>query len=178
MLKAAVQSKAEGICQPVLLGNDEVITKLAAKLDLSLEGIEIVNLRHPSEQERRERYARILAEKRQREGYTYQQERGFDVAQDVAKNEAVGQFTNMGVGLGTMAGVGGAVGGMVGGAVNNAMNAASQTAQLAQQEAEPADDMAAFKAKVDKLTVMKEAGIISEEEFAGMKAKLLSDIMG
>ena len=73
MLKAAVQAKAEGICQPVLLGNDEVITKLAAKLDLSLEGIEIVNLRHPSEQERRERYARILAEKRQREGYTFQE---------------------------------------------------------------------------------------------------------
>ena len=73
MLKAAVQAKAEGICQPVLLGNDEVITKLAASLDLSLEGIEIVNLRHPSEQERRERYARILTEKRQREGYTFQE---------------------------------------------------------------------------------------------------------
>ena len=55
------------------MGNDEVITKLAAKLDLSLECIEIVNLRHPSEQERRERYARILAEKRQRDGYTFQE---------------------------------------------------------------------------------------------------------
>ena len=73
MLKAAVQAKAEGICQPVLLGNDEVIAKLAAKLDLNLDGIEIVNLRHPSEQERRERYARILAEKRQRDGYTFQE---------------------------------------------------------------------------------------------------------
>ena len=73
MLKAAVQAKAEGICQPVLLGNDEVIMKLAKSLDLSLEGIEIVNLRHPSEQERRERYARILTEKRQREGYTFQE---------------------------------------------------------------------------------------------------------
>ena len=73
MLKAAVQAKAEGICQPVLLGNDEVIEKMAKSLDLSLEGIEIVNLRHPSEQERRERYARILTEKRQREGYTYQE---------------------------------------------------------------------------------------------------------
>lgn len=52
------------------------------------------------------------ATKRAQEGYTYQQERGFDVAQDVAKNEAVGQFTNMGVGFGTMAGVGGAVGGI------------------------------------------------------------------
>ena len=73
MLKAAVQAKAEGICQPVLLGNDEFIMKLAKSLDLSLEGIEIVNLRHPSEQERRERYARILTEKRQREGYTFQE---------------------------------------------------------------------------------------------------------
>ncbi len=60
------------------------------------------------------------ATKRAQEGYTYQQERGFDVAQDVARNEAVGQFTNMGVGLGTMAGVGGAVGGVVGGAINGA----------------------------------------------------------
>jgi len=73
MLKAAVQAKAEGICYPILLGNDEVITKMAASLDLNLDGIEIVNLRHPDEQERRERYARILTEKRQREGYTFQE---------------------------------------------------------------------------------------------------------
>ncbi len=118
------------------------------------------------------------ATKRAQEGYTYAQERGFDVAEKVAQNEAVGQFTNMGMGLGTMAGVGGAVGGMVGGAVNNAINAASQPVQPAQpQTAQPANDMAAFKAKVEKLTVMKEAGIISEEEFAQMKAKLLADIM-
>jgi hypothetical protein len=38
--------------------------------------------------------------------------------------------------------------------------------------------MAAFKAKVEKLTVMKEAGIISEEEFAQMKAKLLGGCSG
>jgi malate dehydrogenase (oxaloacetate-decarboxylating)(NADP+) len=73
MLKAAVQAKAEGICQPILLGNDEAITKLAQELELNLEGIEIVNLRHPNEQERRERYAHILTEKRQREGYTFQE---------------------------------------------------------------------------------------------------------
>ena len=73
MLKAAVQAKAEGICHPILLGNNEVIEKLAKQLDLNIEGIEIVNLRHPSEQERRERYAHILTEKRQREGYTFQE---------------------------------------------------------------------------------------------------------
>ncbi len=73
MLKAAVQAKAEGICKPILLGNDEVITKLAKKLDLNIDGIEIVNLRNPSEQERRERYAMILTNKRQRDGYTFQE---------------------------------------------------------------------------------------------------------
>ena len=62
------------------------------------------------------------ATKRAQEGYTYQQERGFDVATEVARNEAVGQFTNLGIGLGTMAGVGGVVAGTVGGAMNDALN--------------------------------------------------------
>ena len=70
MLRAAVQAKAEGLCVPILLGNDEIINKLADQLDLSLDGIEVVNLRHPSEHERRQRYARILTEKRARDGYT------------------------------------------------------------------------------------------------------------
>ena len=70
MLRAAVQAKAEGLCVPILLGNDEIINKLADQLDLNLDGIEVVNLRHPSEHERRKRYARILTEKRARDGYT------------------------------------------------------------------------------------------------------------
>ena len=73
MMKAAVQAKEEGICQPVLLGNDEIIAKVAAENGLNLEGIEVVNLRHPNERERRERYANILAGKRQREGYTFEE---------------------------------------------------------------------------------------------------------
>ena len=71
MLKAAVEAKAEGICYPVLLGNEERIEKLAKELDLSLEGVEIINLRHDSQTERRERYAHILSEKRGREGVTF-----------------------------------------------------------------------------------------------------------
>lgn len=71
MLKAAVTAKEEAICQPVLLGNDERIEKLAKELHLDLTGIEIVNLRHDREEERRDRYARLLAGKRAREGATY-----------------------------------------------------------------------------------------------------------
>lgn len=66
------------------------------------------------------------AAKRKQEGYTYQQERGFDVAEKIAENEAVGQFTNMGVGLGTMAGVGASVGGMVGSSVKQALDSTNQ----------------------------------------------------
>ena len=43
--------------------------------------------------------SKAQATKRAQEGYTYAQERGFDVAEQVAQNEAVGQFTNIGVGL-------------------------------------------------------------------------------
>ena len=73
VLRAAVEARSEGICHPILLGNDEAITKMAKELDLSLEGIEIVNLRHPNQQERRERYAHILADKRAREGANFQE---------------------------------------------------------------------------------------------------------
>lgn len=75
MLKAAVTAKAEGICHPILLGNDERIQKLADELQLDLEGIEIVNLRHDREEERRSRYAEILCKKRAREGATYDEAR-------------------------------------------------------------------------------------------------------
>ncbi len=73
MIKAAVAARAEGICHPILLGNTEMIMKKAKEMELSLEGIEIVNLRHDREAPRRERYARILAEKRQREGYIFEE---------------------------------------------------------------------------------------------------------
>lgn len=116
--------------------------------------------------------SQAIAQKRAQEGYTYQQERGFDVAEQVAANEAVGQWTNMGVGLGTMAGVGGAVGGMVGGMMNDAMNSA--TAPAAQPTT--SDSMSDFKQKLEKLMLMKEMGALSDEEFAAAKANLLSQL--
>jgi len=71
MLKAAAEAKAEGICFPILLGNEERLAKIAAEENISLDGIDIVNLRHDRETERRHRYARILSDKKAREGVTY-----------------------------------------------------------------------------------------------------------
>lgn len=118
--------------------------------------------------------SQAMATKRAQEGYTYQQERGFDVAQDVAKNEATGQFTNMGVGLGTMAGVGGAVGGLVGNAVNGALDS---TGSPQPQHPVPSDDMTAFQAKLQKLQMMKDANMLSDQEFAQLKQQLLTSIL-
>ena len=73
--------------------------------------------------------AEAMAKKRALEGYTYQQERGFDIAGVMAENEATGQFNNLGIGLGLMAGIGGTLGREVGGMATSAMHAASEPAQ-------------------------------------------------
>ena len=73
MLEAAVRAKEEGICFPVLLGNDVQIRRIAEELKLSLDGIEIINLRNDSQAERRHRYAQVFAKNMERHGYTPQE---------------------------------------------------------------------------------------------------------
>lgn len=73
MLQAAVRAKEEGICFPILLGNDVQIKQTAEELKLNLEGIEILNLRNDSQNERRHRYAQLFAKKMERKGYTPQE---------------------------------------------------------------------------------------------------------
>lgn len=80
MLTAAVQAFNDGICIPVLLGNEEMIAKRAMRLGLDISQIEIVNVRHDREEIRRKHYAATYAEKRQRNGMTYREalEKMFD----------------------------------------------------------------------------------------------------
>lgn len=80
MLKAAVQAARDGICYPILLGNEEMIEKRAKRLGLDVSEVEIVNPRHDREALRRHRYATRLSEKRQRSGITYREalEKMFD----------------------------------------------------------------------------------------------------
>lgn len=73
MMKAAVQAKQEGICQPILLGNVDRLHRLATRLKLDLTDIEIVDMRADKEQGRRATYAKHLAEKRARQGYTFEE---------------------------------------------------------------------------------------------------------
>jgi len=138
--------------------------------------------------------SQAMATKRAQEGYTYQNERGFDVAEKVAQNEGVGNFTNAGIGLGMMGGMAGGMGAVVAGITTEALNPAapqqgvpaagfgiipqgsnSKTETPAPSTAAP-DDMAVFKQKLEKLKTMKEMGMLSDEEFETEKKKLLSSL--
>ena len=67
--------------------------------------------------------AQGAADKRRIEGYTYQDERGFDVAERLAGNEGgAGQLGSLGAGLGMMMGVAGPMGTAVGNAVSSTMS--------------------------------------------------------
>lgn len=117
-----------------------------------------------TEKKRRIIEAEGIAEKRKIEGYTYGQERGFDVAEKVADNEGVGNFSSLGIGLGMMGGVAGAVGGMTGDAVKQTEHSSGK------------DGMAEFKQRIEKLMMMKEMGMLSDEEFNEQKKRIMESI--
>lgn len=71
MIKAAIISRKNGICYPILIGIEERIKRIAADNNLNLDGIEIIDHRSINEDKRRESYATKLAEKRERQGITY-----------------------------------------------------------------------------------------------------------
>lgn len=151
--------------------------------------------------------AQATAEKRRVEGYTYQQERGFDVSQTVAGNQAVGEFTNLGIGMGMISGIGGSLSGTVAGMANEAISSglaqeppatnmgqqgpdifgvqaqpyapdaqapAQQVAQPAQNA--PADPLAEMKIRIEKLKLMREAGLLDDAEFEAQRQRLISEI--
>ena len=134
-------------------------------------------------------------------GFTYQQERGFDVMEKIAQNEGSGSdLRNAAMGIGMGFGVGGAFGDAITNISNSTMMS-SLTDPVAPPPAEndsfggmPGvislkeeasigaksndDDMNTFKKKIEKLSLMKEAGILSENEFAEQKKLLLDEIRG
>lgn len=58
----------------------------------------------------------------------------------------------------------------------NAQSPVSQPESAPSAAPQPVDEMTAFKTKLGKLTAMKEAGIINDEEFNSYKAKLLTEL--
>lgn len=132
-------------------------------------------------------------------GFTYQQERGFDVMEKIAENEGSGSdLRNAAMGIGMGFGVGGVFSDAITNISNNTMMS-SLTEQVTPppvqhnsfddipgmidlKEEVPSivrskdDDMNIFKKKLEKLAMMKEAGLLTEEEFAEQKKLLLDDL--
>lgn len=143
--------------------------------------------------------AQGVAEKRRIEGYTYQQERGYDVAEKVASNEGIGNFSSAGIGLGMMGGVAGGMGATVAGITTKALESIVpgqpgfqaggvpgmfdpppsidlKPDASAPGAASEGGDMAAFKQKVEKLKLLRESGLLSDEEFEAEKKNLLGSL--
>ena len=73
MLKAATMARDEKFCNPILLGNSVNIIKLAHDLDISLDNVDLINLRGDEETSRRHRYAHMLTKKLERQGLTFEE---------------------------------------------------------------------------------------------------------
>ncbi|HZK34135.1 MAG TPA: SPFH domain-containing protein [Bacillota bacterium] len=127
-----------------------------------------------------------MARKREQEGYSYQAERGFDVAEKVAQNEGVGNLSSAGIGLGMMGGVAGGMGAMVSGVTKDAMDPIKSQQDEAKKgepkntadepDSTQPDDMTLFKQKLEKLKMMKDMDILSDEEFEEERKKILGSL--
>lgn len=117
-----------------------------------------------TEKKRRIIEAEGIAAKRKIEGYTYAQERGFDVAEKVADNKGVGNFSSLGLGLGLMGGVAGTVGDVT---EKSLKQTSSQTMS---------EGISEFKKKLEKLIMMHDMGVITDDEFNRQKMKMMENL--
>lgn len=137
--------------------------------------------------------------KRKQEGYTYQQERGFDVAEKTAENEGVGNFASAGMGIGIGVGAAGAAATSVGTMYNDALSAITNMSTTETSEKTMSADVfngigldnigeqkvtvetvaTNVKSKKERLLELKELyemELITEQEFEVRKAEILSEI--
>ncbi|MBT6438113.1 MAG: NADP-dependent malic enzyme [Flavobacteriales bacterium] len=70
ILKAAQIVRDEGIAEPILLGKKKKIANLIEQYQLDLDNVEIIDPRSEKEENRRNEFAELLYEKRQRRGMT------------------------------------------------------------------------------------------------------------
>ncbi|MEA5458789.1 NADP-dependent malic enzyme [Arcicella sp. LKC2W] len=71
VLKAVQQSKDEGICIPILLGDVQKIKGIIETNSLDLADVEIIDTRSPETAERLKHYGDLFFEKRKRKGYNH-----------------------------------------------------------------------------------------------------------
>ena len=141
--------------------------------------------------------SQALATKRVQEGFTYQHERGFDVAEKVAQNEGIGNFSNAGIGLGMMGGVAGGMGGVIAGITTDALGSVTShhgapasgfsspivgfgvappaiTLKEDEEEAKSSNDIDEFEQRIKKLELLK--GKIPDDQYDAKMQEILDSI--
>jgi membrane protease subunit (stomatin/prohibitin family) len=100
-------------------------------------------------------------------GFTYQQERSFDVLEGVAKNEGTAaSISGAALGIGVGAGLGGPIGVAMGQAAAQALPSAS-----------PGDAMSSHEVRIKMIKELHDllsTGVLTEAEFAAEKARVLA----
>ncbi len=118
-------------------------------------------------------------------GFTYQQERSFDVMQTAAGNEGnAGSVMGAGMGLGMGLGVGTPLGQAYGQMASEVREGGQAPGQSPEPSASPASAKASSSSQPDlaerirllkELATLKEGGILTDEEFAAEKKKVLGN---
>ncbi len=140
-------------------------------------------------------------------GYTYGQMRGFDVMEKIAQNEGSGSdLRNAAMGVSMGFGVGGVFSDAIRNISENTMmpnltdpvshtntgvypkNAVAnipemislkeETGESAKDKTGYSDDMVSFRKKVDKLVMLRDTGLLTEQEFSEQKTILINEIRG
>lgn len=111
-------------------------------------------------------------------GYTYQQERSYDVMQTAAGNEGAGGVMSTGIGLGVGAGIGTAIGGAMGQVAGNFGSDLSPrpSPSSAPVPPSPTDVSGGYVNKIDlikQLAELRQQGLLTDEEFVVEKKKIL-----
>jgi malate dehydrogenase (oxaloacetate-decarboxylating)(NADP+) len=101
VLKAAQIVLEEDIAQPILLGNADKIKEIATEFALEIDGCEVIDPRSSKEKVRKEKYAKLLFDKRKRRGISWSEaeklvsERNYFGAAMVETGEADGMISGL-----------------------------------------------------------------------------------
>lgn len=75
IIKAANIAATDKLAYPILLGNKDTITRIAAENEVDISGIEIIDVNNAKHSQRRSEYAQKFSKKREREGFTFKEAR-------------------------------------------------------------------------------------------------------
>jgi membrane protease subunit (stomatin/prohibitin family) len=141
------------------------------KYGLRLDSFYVSSLNPVDTDESVKRLKTALADNAARkiQGFTYQQERSLDVLESAAANEGSGSDI-MGSGLGL--GMGASIGGAIGHAMTGVSRELAPLAPLPEPPAAPRPDRLAV---LRELAQMRAEGVLTDEEFAQEKRRILGD---